>query len=58
MGNLTLGQYVIIDKINTANTMVIAWGAGSQGLSLSSATDLAIGINNGAGFSFTETIKA
>ena len=58
VGNLTLGQYVIIDKINTANTMVITWGAGSQGLSLSSATDLAIGINNGAGFSFTETIKA
>ena len=58
VGNLTLGQYVIVDKVTTTNKMTITWGAGSQGLSLSSATDLAIGINNGAGFSFTETIKA
>jgi hypothetical protein len=58
VGNLTLGQYVIVDKVTTTNKMTITWGTGSQGLSLSSATDLAIGINNGAGFSFTETIKA
>ena len=58
VGNLTLGQYVIVDKITTANKMTITWGAGSQGISLSSSTDLAIGINNGNGFSFTETVKA
>ena len=58
VGNLTLGQYVIVDKVTTTNKMSITWGAGSQGLSLSSATDLAIGINNGNGFSFTETVKA
>ena len=58
VGNLSLGQYVIVDKVTTTNKMSITWGAGSQGLSLSSATDLAIGINNGNGFSFTETVKA
>lgn len=58
VGNLTLGQYVIVDKVTTTNKMTITWGAGSQGLSLSSSTDLAIGINNGNGFSFTETVKA
>ena len=58
VGNLTLGQYIIVDKVTTTNKMTITWGAGSQGLSLSSATDLAIGINNGNGFSFTETVKA
>ena len=58
VGNLTLGQYVIVDKVTTTNKMTITWGAGSQGLSLSSATDLAIGINNGNGFCFTETVKS
>ena len=58
VGNLTLGQYVIVDKVTTTNKMTITWGAGSQGLSLSSATALAIGINNGNGFSFTETVKS
>ena len=38
--------------------MTISWGTGSQGISLSSATDLAIGIYNGTAFSFIETIKA
>jgi len=38
--------------------MTIAWDTGSQGLSLSSATELAIGIYNGNKFSFVETIKA
>ena len=58
VGKLTLGQYVIVDKVTKTNKMTITWGAGSQGLSLSSATDLAIGINNGNGFSFTETVKS
>jgi hypothetical protein len=56
-GNLTLGQYVIVDKVTTTNKMTISWESGSQGISLSSATDLAIGIYNGVGFSFSETVK-
>jgi hypothetical protein len=58
VGNLGLGQYVIVDKVTTTNKMTISWGTGSQGISLSSATDLAIGIYNGTAFSFIETIKA
>jgi len=58
VGNLTLGQYVVVDKVTTTNKMTISWGTGSQGISLSSATDLAIGIYNGTAFSFIETIKS
>ena len=58
VGNLTLGQYVIVDKVTTTNKMTISWASGSQGISLSSATDLAIGIYNGNKFSFIETVKA
>ena len=57
-GGLGIGQYVIIDKVTTTNKMIISWDTGSQGLSLSSATELAIGIYNGNKFSFVETIKA
>ena len=57
VGNLTLGQYVIVDKVTSTNNMTISWAAGSQGISLSNATDLAIGIYNGVGFSFSETVK-
>ena len=57
IGSLTLGQYVIVDKVTTTNKMIVSWATGSQGITLSSATDLAIGIYNGVGFSFTETIK-
>jgi len=57
VGNLTLGQYIVVDKVTTTNKMVISWAEGSQGISLSSATDLAIGIYNGTGFSFSETVK-
>ena len=56
-GSLSLGQYVIVDKVTTTNKMIVSWATGSQGITLSSATDLAIGIYNGVGFSFTETIK-
>ncbi len=58
VGNLSLGQYVIVDKVTTTNKMTISWSTGSQGISLSSATDLAIGIYNGNKFSFIETIKS
>jgi hypothetical protein len=59
--NLVAGQYVIIDKTTTTNSMTIDWtnssAVTSSGLSLGSSADLGIGIFNGSGFSFTETIK-
>ena len=55
---LGIGQYIIVDKVTTTNSMKIAWAANSTGISLSSATELAIGIYNGNKFSFVETIKA
>ena len=58
IGGLGIGQYVIVDKVTTTNKMTISWDSGSQGISLSSATELAIGIYNGNKFSFVETIKA
>ena len=57
-GGLGIGQYVIVDKTTTTNKMTISWQSGSQGISLSSATELAIGIYNGNHFSFIETVKA
>ena len=58
VGGLGIGQYVIVDKVTTTNKMTISWDSGSQVISLSSATELAIGIYNGNKFSFVETIKA
>ena len=59
--NLVVGQYVIIDKTTSANSMTIDWtnngAVTSSGLSLGSSTDLGIGIFNGTGFSFSETVK-
>jgi len=59
--NLVAGQYVIIDKTTTTNSMTIDWtnngAVTSSGLSLGSSADLGIGIFNGSGFSFSETIK-
>tara|TARA_R110002072_G_scaffold6299_2_gene37366 strand:- start:1507 stop:2418 length:912 start_codon:yes stop_codon:yes gene_type:complete len=59
--NLVAGQYVIIDKTTTTNSMTIDWtndsAVTSSGISLGSSADLGIGIFNGAGFSFTETVK-
>jgi len=59
--NLVVGQYVIIDKTTTANSMTIDWtnnsSVTSSGISLGSNAELGIGIFNGSGFSFTETVK-
>ena len=59
--NLVAGQYVIIDKTTTANSMTVDWtnnsAVTSAGISLGSSAELAIGIFNGSGFSFTETVK-
>ena len=59
--NLVAGQYVIIDKTTTTNSMTIDWtndgAVTSSGISLGSSAELGIGIFNGSGFSFTETVK-
>ena len=59
--NLVAGQYVIIDKTTTTNSMTIDWtnnsAVTSAGISLGSSAELGIGIFNGSGFSFTETVK-
>jgi len=59
--NLVAGQYVIIDKTTTTNSMTIDWtnngAVTSSGLSLGSSAELGIGIFNGSGFSFSETVK-
>ena len=59
--NLVVGQYVIIDKTSSANNLTIDWtnnsAVTSNGISLGSSVEFAIGIYNGTGFSFTETIK-
>ena len=59
--NLVAGQYVIIDKTTTANNMTIDWtnngAVTSNGISLGSSAELGIGIFNGSGFSFSETVK-
>ena len=59
--NLVAGQYVVIDKTTTTNSMTIDWtndgAVTSSGISLGSSAELGIGIFNGSGFSFTETVK-
>ena len=59
--NLVVGQYVIIDKTTSANSVTLDWtnnsAVTSSGISLGTSVEFAIGIYNGTGFSFTETIK-
>lgn len=59
--NLVVGQYVVIDKTTNSNSMIIDWtnngAVTSNGISLGSSAELGIGIFNGTGFSFTETVK-
>ena len=59
--NLVVGQYVVIDKTTNSNSMTIDWtnngAVTSNGVSLGSSAELGIGIFNGTGFSFTETVK-
>jgi len=61
VNNLVTGQYVIIDKTSSANSMTIDWtnngAVTSNGISLGSSAELGIGIFNGTGFSFSETVK-
>tara|TARA_R100001463_G_scaffold11890_2_gene32942 strand:- start:4236 stop:5195 length:960 start_codon:yes stop_codon:yes gene_type:complete len=59
--NLVAGQYVIIDKTSSANSLTIDWNndsaVTSQGITLGASVEFAIGIFNGTSFSFTETVK-
>ena len=59
--NLIAGQYVIIDKTSSANSLTIDWNndsaVTSQGITLGASVEFAIGIFNGTSFSFTETVK-
>ena len=59
--NLIAGQYVIIDKTSSTNSLTIDWNndsaVTSQGVSLGSSVEFAIGVFNGTSFSFVETIK-
>ena len=59
--NLVVGQYIIIDKTTSANSVTLDWTNGgtvtSNGITLGSSVEFALGIYNGTGFSFTETVK-
>ena len=59
--NLIAGQYVIIDKTSSANSLTIDWNNNSavtsQSISLGTSVEFAIGLFNGSSFSFVETVK-
>jgi hypothetical protein len=58
IGSLAIGQYVIVDKISSSNTLTLAYPSNSQGVSLGSSVSFAIAINqNGSIFTFVESIK-
>ena len=58
VGSLTVGQYVVVDKTSTSNSLSLTWANNSQGVSLGNDVDIAVGFYNGTAFSFIETIKA
>jgi len=58
IGSLAIGQYIIIDKTSSSNTLTISYPSNSQGVSLGSSVSFAIAINqNGSIFTFVESIK-
>jgi len=57
VGDLSIGQYIIVDKIAGGAGMTLAYPGSSQGISLGSSTELAMAIYNGTAFSFVETVK-
>jgi len=58
IGSLAIGQYIIVDKTSSSNTLTITYPANSQGVSLGSSASFAIAINqNGSVFTFVESIK-
>lgn len=59
VGSLTVGQYIVVDKIDTSNnTLTLAYPSNSQGLSLGNAVEFASAFYNGTHFSFIETVKS
>lgn len=58
VGDLSIGQYIIVDKIGGSAGMTIAYPGSSQGISLGDSTELAMAIYNGVAFSFVETVKS
>ena len=59
VGNLSVGQYIVVDKIDTSNnTLTITYPANSQGLSLGNAVEFASAFYNGTHFSYIETVKS
>ena len=58
VGDLSIGQYIIVDKIGGSAGMTIAYPGSSQVISLGDSTELAMAIYNGVAFSFVETVKA
>ena len=58
IGSLAIGQYIIVDKTSSSNTLTLAYPSNSQGVSLGSSVSFAIAINqNGSIFTFVESIK-
>ena len=57
-GSLAVGQYIIVDKTSTSNTLTLSYPTNSQGISLGSSVEFAFAIFNGSHFSFVETVKS
>ena len=58
IGSLAIGQYIIVDKTSSSNTLTLAYPSNSQGVSLGNSASFAIAINqNGTIFTFVESIK-
>ena len=58
IGSLAIGQYIIVDKTSSSNTLTLAYPSNSQGVSLGNSASFAIAINqNGTIFTFIESIK-
>ena len=56
--SLAVGQYIIVDKTSTSNTLTLSYPTNSQGISLGSSVEFAFAIFNGSHFSFVETVKS
>ena len=58
IGSLAIGQYIIVDKTSSSNTLTLSYPSNSQGVSLGSSVSFAIAINqNGTIMTFVESIK-
>ena len=58
IGSLAIGQYIIVDKTSSSNTLTISYPSNSQGISLGNSASFAIAINqNGSIFTFIESVK-